>query len=276
MPQIGLKYFVAAPLNEGGTGYDAGMVISHAVNANLTINNSSTPFWADDRILYTVNEFTDGTLELNGDHFSYAARALLLGHTLTGVSGSEVMTANINDEGKTVGVGFTSATIVDGAKKYRALWIKRVKFAETGETFATKSGNITYQTPTIRGSIASDDEGIWYDETLTDTEAKAMAWLNDKAKIVSAPSVPLNFTATPDDAKAVLSWAAPANTGGAAITGYQVSSDNGTTWVSADSDTGHTFTGLTNGQAYTFKVRAQNSAGSGAAATTTATPLAGV
>jgi hypothetical protein len=92
----------------------------------------------------------------------------------------------------------------------------------------------------------------------------------------TAPSAPQNFTATPDDGSVTLAWTAPASTGGAAITGYQVSNDDGSAWAAADSDTGHTFTGLTNDQSYTFQVRAQNSAGNGPAATATATPVAGV
>jgi hypothetical protein len=61
---------------------------------------------------------------------------------------------------------------------------------------------------------------------------------------------------------------------GAAIIRYEVSSDNGGTWVTAATNTSHTFTGLTNGTAYTFKVRAVNSAGSGAEASAAATPTA--
>ena len=90
---------------------------------------------------------------------------------------------------------------------------------------------------------------------------------------VTTPSVPLNFTATPGNAQAVLSWTEPANNGGSAITGYQVSSDNGATWVAATSDTGHTFIGLTNGTLYTFSVRALNTAGAGAESTQTAAPV---
>jgi len=90
----------------------------------------------------------------------------------------------------------------------------------------------------------------------------------------TAPSVPQGFTATVGNTEVTLSWTAPASNGGSAITGYEVSSDNGETWVAADSDIGHTFTGLTNGTEYTFRVRAVNSVGNGAEASETATPLA--
>ena len=69
-----------------------------------------------------------------------------------------------------------------------------------------------------------------------------------------------------------MEWTAPASNGGAAITGYEVSRDNGANWVTAANDTWHIFTGLQDGQRYTFKVRAVNLAGQGAEASTTATP----
>lgn len=89
------------------------------------------------------------------------------------------------------------------------------------------------------------------------------------------PTAPQNFTAAAGDGEAALSWTAPANSGDvSAITKYEVSSDNGESWVDAASNTGHTFTGLTNGTEYTFQVRAVNADGNGAAATVKATPMA--
>lgn len=92
--------------------------------------------------------------------------------------------------------------------------------------------------------------------------------------VPTAPTEPQNFTATPGDGEVTLSWTAPLNDGGAEITHYEVSSDNGATWVTASTSNSHTFTGLTNGTTYTFKVRAVNSAGNGAEASATATPIA--
>ena len=91
---------------------------------------------------------------------------------------------------------------------------------------------------------------------------------------LTVPTVPQNFTATPGDTQVELTWEAPASDGGAAITHYEVSADDGTTWVTASTSTSHTFTGLTNGTEYTFKVRAVNSEGHGDAASVTATPCA--
>jgi uncharacterized protein YhjY with autotransporter beta-barrel domain len=78
------------------------------------------------------------------------------------------------------------------------------------------------------------------------------------------PGAPTSAAATAGDASASVSFVAPASTGGAAITGYTVTSNpGGITATGAGS--GITVSGLTNGTAYTFTVTASNSAGTGSA-----------
>ena len=98
----------------------------------------------------------------------------------------------------------------------------------------------------------------------------------------SVPAAPTGLTATAgeDGGGAVtLSWTAP--TGGGAVSRYEYQQKAGTgaygAWTripnSGASTTSHTVPGLTDGTAYTFRVRAVNSAGAGAASTeATATP----
>ena len=86
------------------------------------------------------------------------------------------------------------------------------------------------------------------------------------AVVVIPPSAPQNFAAEAGNEQVTLSWSAPANDGGAAITLYEVSSNGGASWLTASSPTAHTFTGLTNGVEYIFRVRAMNEAGYGAEA----------
>ncbi|WP_331346572.1 beta strand repeat-containing protein [Cellvibrio sp. UBA7661] len=78
------------------------------------------------------------------------------------------------------------------------------------------------------------------------------------------PGAPTIGTATAGDTEASVSFVAPASTGGAAITGYTVTSNPGDlTGTGAGSPI--TVTGLANGVSYTFTVTATNSAGTGAA-----------
>ena len=90
--------------------------------------------------------------------------------------------------------------------------------------------------------------------------------------MVTVPGAPV-VTATAGNGSIAAAWTAPQN-GGSAITGYKVSVDGGASWTAA-SGTSHTFTGLTNGTAYTVWVVAVNMAGDSAAGTASATPRGG-
>lgn len=98
------------------------------------------------------------------------------------------------------------------------------------------------------------------------------------AVVPSAPAAtPTGLTATPGNGQIGLSWSAPGDTGGSAISGYVVerTTDGGATWttVRTVATAATTFTGLINGASYSFRVRAVNAVGNGAASTfVTATP----
>jgi titin len=87
---------------------------------------------------------------------------------------------------------------------------------------------------------------------------------------------PTSLVATPGIQQASIAFTAPASDGGATITNYQYSTDNGTTWkafspadattpvvITIRSDTAST--ALANGTTYQVKLRAVNAAGSGTA-----------
>ncbi len=85
--------------------------------------------------------------------------------------------------------------------------------------------------------------------------------------VASAPSAPTGLTATAGNAQVALTWTSPAG-----ATGYRVY--RGGVLVASVASASYTDTGLTNGTAYTWTVRAvkQNSAESAASSAATATP----
>ena len=86
-----------------------------------------------------------------------------------------------------------------------------------------------------------------------------------------APSAPQNLKTTVGNQEITLQWAIP--TGNAdKITEYEVSNDNGSSWITAGSNLTYTFTGMENGNSYTFAVRAVAGSEKGAIATIEAIP----
>ncbi|MEZ5205018.1 MAG: fibronectin type III domain-containing protein [Acidimicrobiales bacterium] len=108
----------------------------------------------------------------------------------------------------------------------------------------------------------------------TGTDSAASAAVTPR----TVPGAPTGVSGTPGDGAVALSWTAPASDGGSAITGYTVTPYIGATAQTpqafSSSATSQTITGLTNGTAYTFKVKATNAAGTGtdSAASSAVTP----
>ena len=104
-------------------------------------------------------------------------------------------------------------------------------------------------------------------------------------RTIDPPGAPGSLTAVAGDAGAFLIWTAPASDGGSAILRYEYRYKSGAddypaTWTAvpdgpdagtdAADETFATVTGLTNGDAHTFELRAVNSEGGGTAAESSA------
>jgi RHS repeat-associated protein len=84
------------------------------------------------------------------------------------------------------------------------------------------------------------------------------------------PGAPTSVTGTPGDKHVDVSWTAPADNGGSAVTGYTVTASPGGATASTTGATTATISGLTNGTAYTFTVTATTAAGTGPASAASA------
>lgn len=189
MAQIGLQYLICSPLTETAVAvsYTKGMVMSYAIKADIAIEINEGTLYGDNRIIENIKEFKSGKVSLNGDHLSYEVLAIILGHTLetlTAPSNGQKLTAKGDDDGAYVGVGFYATTLKDNKRKYRAIWLHKVKFGVPNESLETKGDAINFQNPTIEGTVLTDILGVWKEEATFDTEAQAKAWLDTQANIV--------------------------------------------------------------------------------------------
>ena len=108
---------------------------------------------------------------------------------------------------------------------------------------------------------------------IENSSAQTSFVLDDAAVLLSsltAPDAPMAPTATAGNTEAVVSWMAPANDGGLAITAYAVTASPGGRTATTTGATSPTVAGLTNGTSYTFTVSATNAAGASAPSTASA------
>jgi len=192
MAKIGLKYIVCAEIEETGKGkaakveYKAGLVMGHAIKVDLKVDINDAKLYGDDMVVESLKEFKGGTLSVNPDDLNYKVTSLILGHKKEEIiepEPVEKLTAKGDDDGKPVGVGFYSTVVRKGTKKYRAIWLRKIKFGIPGESLETKGENINFQTPTIEGNVMQDITGIWKEEAIFEKEESAVSWLNANANI---------------------------------------------------------------------------------------------
>ena len=155
--------------------------------------------------------------------------------------------------------------------------------AVTGYTVtAYTSGNVvagtcTATAPTETCSVTGLTNGDAYTFKVTATNGIGTSAQSNASSTVTpstVPGAPTAVIASAGDASASISFTAPANNGGSAITGYTVTASNGATVSGTSSPI--TITGLTNDTAYTFTVKATNTNGDSvaSAASVSATPKA--
>jgi subtilisin-like proprotein convertase family protein len=128
-----------------------------------------------------------------------------------------------------------------------------------GETFLT---NVSGTSSTATGLT----NGTKYFFEVTAVNGVGEGPVSNEASAVpaSVPGAPTGLGATRGDGQVMLTWTAPVNDGGAAITSYNVykgTSSGGESLLTSASGTSYTATGLTNGTTYFFVVTAVNSAG---------------
>ena len=177
----------------------------------------------------------------------------------------------------------TGVTAVRGNASATVSWTAPASSGGSAITSYTVRSNAG-QTATVDGltlstTVTGLTNGTAYTFTVTAANAAGNSLPSAPSNAVtpaSVPGAPTSVAATAGNATATVTWAAPSSNGGSAITSYVVRANDGTTMTVGGTTLSATFTGLTNGIAYTFTVTATNAVGSGAssAPSNAVTPVA--
>jgi hypothetical protein len=141
--------------------------------------------------------------------------------------------------------------------------------AITGYTATSSPGGFTCTTTTATScTVTGLTGGVSYTFTVKATSSAGDSPASTASSAIiplGAPQPPTGVLATGGaNAQSVVSWTAPSNNGGDAITGYTVTSSPGG-FQCTTATTSCTVSGLTNGTSYTFTVTATNSKGTSTA-----------
>ena len=181
----------------------------------------------------------------------------------TNISISNASPASTAMDKAAISVSFTPS-VVDGSHSAPIAYI--VSATATGKV----SGSTTIAcSPCSNSKIDAVVEnlagGVTYDVVVTakkdalETPATAIPFLTQ-----SIPDKPTVVSAVAGVKKVTLTWTAPTNTGGLALTGYKITAA-GISTTASDTATSKSLEGLSDGTTYSFKIVAVNSNGESAA-----------
>lgn len=150
MATIGLDKLFYAKItedNDGNETYATPVQLAKAMTADLSVELAEATLYADDGAAEIVKEFKSGTLSLGLDDLGGAVASDLTGST---IDNNGVVISAAEDGGTPVAVGFRAKK---SNGKYRYFWLYRIKFGIPATALATKGDSITFNTPTIEGTI---------------------------------------------------------------------------------------------------------------------------
>ena len=150
MATIGLDKLYYAKITENASGqetYGTPTQLAKAISADLSVELAEATLYADDGASENIKEFKSGTLSLGVDDIGSAVAADLTGVT---VDQNGVVISAAEDGGNPVAIGFRAKR---SNGKYKYFWLYRVKFGIPSTALATKGDSITFNTPTIEGTV---------------------------------------------------------------------------------------------------------------------------
>lgn len=145
------------------------------------------------------------------------------------------------------------------------------------QTIATGNTNTSYTLNSLTNGTLYTFRVSAVNAVGTGSASSSLSATPQAAQQATVPDAPTGLSGTAGDSQIQLSWIAPANNGGASITGYVISytpAGGGEETVDTGTSTSYTLTSLSNTKEYTVKVAAKNSEGTGDySSTVTATPI---
>ena len=244
-----------APINTGGSAI-----------SKYTVTSSSGPI-----ITWTTGPLTATFLGLtNGTPYTFTVTATNDTQLIGPSASSNSVIPNVVPGAPTIGTataGDTTATVS---------WIAPNPNGGTAITGYTVTSSPTTSNSANTSQPADANatslqfigltNGTSYTFTVTATNLKGTSQPSTASTSVtpiqSTPSAPRSVSAIADNGSARVSWLAPLSPGNGEVRGYDISSNPATTTQSATYEN-VTFTGLTNGTAYTFIVTAKSTTGNG-------------
>ena len=182
--QVGLKDVHTGKFMGEGVAYADVLAIEGALDAKITVTESSEPFSCDDGTeIDVIVEKID--IEIGMAGFTLKERAFILGENL--VNGS--IASNVNDVANRPYVGMAFKSLKrGGAIRYYS--IPKIKFSLETDEFATKAGKAEGKTMKLVGTAVALTTGVFRVISDSDEEGVNSEWLNTFVETIPQTTAP--------------------------------------------------------------------------------------
>lgn len=170
--------------NGGNPTYSDGTLLAKAVEMNVELESADdNNDYADNEISESDTTFGGGTLTLTTDDLLQDGSALILGITPSAVAGVTPEAKELIYDDDMVlpylGYGTIVKKIKNGAVKWRAVILPKIKFSVPSDAATTQGETIEWQHPELTAAIYRDDSAKhrWKREATFDSEAGAESYI---------------------------------------------------------------------------------------------------
>ncbi len=161
MATLGLDSLFYAPITEGTDGtetYGTPQKLAKAISAELSVEIAEAILYADDAAAESIKSFKNGKLTLGVDDIGVDKAQLLTGAS---VDDNGVLVSTSEDLPPYVAIGFRAQK---SNGKYRYFWLYKVQFGVPSVSLQTKGDSISFQTPSIEGTIMRRNKPLGNDK----------------------------------------------------------------------------------------------------------------
>lgn len=173
------------------SGASAGVALPGAVQADIAINRDNVQKFADNTLIFEINDFKSGTLTLKEVAWSDTVYTDITGNTLASEGTAPDVTTYIQDikspKAPDVEFGFIADTMSESSgtwsKAYTAVYFPLVRFVASDSSIVTRGDSTAFSDPTLIGTIYANSSEVWREMKTFTTFSAAQSWLATKLSI---------------------------------------------------------------------------------------------
>lgn len=181
MAGFGAKYIKFNPIKETPKNAlpvyadRAPVQLGKLVKADLSIVMASGKLFADDELAESVDEFSYGTLATETDDMLDDVASVVYGCTVE----DKLVYYKYGDVPPEGGLAYYKVLMRDRKRFFKCIFHPRAKAALGNDSAQTRGENITFTTTTTNFTIFTCNSGDWRLTETFDSEAEAIAWVDE-------------------------------------------------------------------------------------------------